>query len=320
MEQEMIDEDFLEGLEDIDWDELEELCGSESVCCIRGYNIGGESDHDVCCSELDKENTRPSSCNDSAVDLVETAPIVPRFTKRVSDDQVCQAIVERIPKNTAKSTTWGTSVFEAWCKERNTEKKVIEMTDKELNDHIACFVHEAVKKDGCTPYPPNSLYQIVASIQRHLEESGHPGVAFFNEESPTFDILRKSLDARMKELTSQGYGINKKSAEPITQDMETKLWEDGIFSRETGTGLMNIVYFYNCKLFGLRAGDEHRSLIVDQYEFGTSGGCEYMKLNGRSSKTYNGGLKHRKLTAKSLRIFSVDELDGEILLVALSST
>ena len=62
------------------------------------------------------------------------------------------------------------------------------MTDMELNDPITRFVHEA----GSTPYPTNSLYQIVVSIQRYLKVCGR-AVAFFNEQSSTFDTLRKSL-------------------------------------------------------------------------------------------------------------------------------
>ena len=327
------EEDYTKGLEDIDWNidwsEVEELCGVDSVCCIRreqqdascdGGEICGDDivccvpkEEDASCDRVDDGNRVSSKefeggygDGDSTVPVVEAA--APRFKRQVSSEQVSKAIIERVPKNTAKSTSWGVGIFEAWCMERNIMKKAVEMTGEELNDSIARFVHEAVKKDGCTPYPPNSLYQIVVSIQRHLKESGRADVAFFNEQSATYDVLRKSLDARMKELTSQGHGTSKKSAEPITRDMEAKLWDDGLFSRKTGTGLMNIVYFYNCKLFGLRAGDEHRSLTVDQYRFGTSDGCEYMEFSGRSTKTYSGGLKHRKLEAKSLRIFSVAEI------------
>ena len=64
----------------------------------------------------------------------------------------------------------------------------------------------------------------------------------------------------MKELTSLGYGIQKKQAQPITREMESMFWDKGIFSRESAAGLLNIVYFNNCKLFGLRAGLSHRKL------------------------------------------------------------
>ena len=141
--------------------------------------------------------------------------------------------------------------------------------------------------DG-TPYPPNSLYQLVVSIQRHLRESGRPEVSFF--DSPMFDTLRKSLDAWMKELT-YGYIVG----------------EGHIFC-ESCKGLLNVVYFYNCKFFGLRSGDEHRSLDVEQFHFGVSDGIDYVEYIGRTSKTYKGGSNQRKLSPKHLRVYAVPEL------------
>ena len=150
--EEEFEEDFLKGLEDTDWDadwdEIEELCGGDdSLCCIKKGNISDSEEAQV-----------KTTC----------------FAKHVDDDQICKAISERIPRNTIKSTNWGNSVFEAWFFERDIDKKAVDMTDGELNKYISWFVHEAVKQDGCSPYPPNSLYQIVVAIQRHLTESGHP--------------------------------------------------------------------------------------------------------------------------------------------------
>jgi hypothetical protein len=84
----------------------------------------------------------------------------------------------------------------------------------------------------------------------------------------------------MKELAEGGHGAERKSDEPITQEMEESLWDKNIFTRKTGIGLLYIVYFYNCKFFGLRAGDEHRSLCVDQFSFGESDGCQYLQFTG----------------------------------------
>ena len=141
-----------------------------------------------------------------------------------------------------------------------------------------------------------------------VRENGRPEIAFFDDRSLVFDNLRKSLDARMKQLAKDGLGLNRKSAEPISRKMESQLWEKGIFSRQTSEGLLHVVYFYNCKLFGVPAGDEHRSLTVEQFGFGISDGSEYVKFSGSTSKTYNGGLKHRKLAPKALKIHSVPEL------------
>ena len=109
------------------------------------------------------------------------------------------------------------------------------------------FFQEAVKKDG-QPYPPNSLYQITVSLQRQLRENGRPEVSFFDERNPAYTTLHRSLDARMKQLTSEGIGTETISAEPVSADMEAVFREKGIFS----DGLLNAVCFYNCKFFGLR--------------------------------------------------------------------
>ena len=122
-----------------------------------------------------------------------------------------------------------------------------------LNELMANFLQEACNKHG-SDYIPSTL---LAAVQQHLNKNSRPEVRFFDEKDPTFSLLRQSLDARMKELTAAGLGCSKKS---ITPEMEDKLWRKEIWTRETGRGLINPVYWYACKMFGLRAADEHRGL------------------------------------------------------------
>ena len=284
-------------LEDVDLDEnsdeIGELCGTESLCCVSQAHIT---------EPLAREETSHDDDQVNTCTVATTTTPTPRFPKRVTNDNfIKKAVLERVPKNT-RSTNWGVRVFEAWCVERQCIGSVVDMSDKDLDSNISQFVHEAVKRDGT----PNSLYQLVVSIQRHLGELGRPKVSFL--DSPMFDTLRKSLDARMKELTAQGLGVERKLAEPITQDMEAILWEKGIFSVESCKGLINVMYFYNCKCFGLRSGDEHRSLDVEQFRFCVSDGIDYVEYIGRTSKTYKGGLNQRKLLPKNLRVYAVPEI------------
>ena len=295
------DTDFLKQLEDIDrdedWSEIERLCGTESLCCVSNVQEEAgnfEAGHDE--REMDDHSSTSS----------QTATTSRRFKNIVDEKDVEKAIVSRVPKNTSRSTNWGVGIFQEWCTERKIETQILSMSEDELNRYIARFVHEAVKKDGETPYPPNSLYQIVVAIQRFLRENGRPEINFFDQVA--FDTLQKSLDARMKELTSEGFGTNRRQAQPISKQMEATLWEKEIFSRTSGEGLLNIVYYYNCKLFGLRAGDEHRALCVEQFCFGQAEDGAYMQFTGRSCKTYQGGLHHRKLCPKELKIFAFPEL------------
>ena len=83
------------------------------------------------------------------------------------------------------------------------EENIVEMSSDQMNSLLSRFVQEATRQDR-KPYPPSSLYNIVAAIQRFLHEKGHPDISFFDVKAPEFDLLQKSLDARMKELTSEG--------------------------------------------------------------------------------------------------------------------
>ena len=90
-----------------------------------------------------------------------------------------------------------------------------------------------------------TLFQIIAALQRHLRENGRPEIAILDASNPTFDITRKTLDAKMKALTSQGIGVSTKSAQPLTIEQEEKLWEIGLFGIHSADALLNTVFLYN---------------------------------------------------------------------------
>jgi hypothetical protein len=120
----------------------------------------------------------------------------------------------------------------------------------------------------------------------------------------SFAKLRLALDARMKQLTATGVGIVRKQAEPLTEDHELILWDKGLFTTETSEGFLYLMFFYNCKLFGLRGGDEHRSLEREQFIVGEDETGKYLNFIGRSAKNLQGGLKQRSVTSKNLKIYA----------------
>ena len=65
---------------------------------------------------------------------------------------------------------------------------------------------------------------------------------------------------------------------------------------------------HNCKCFGLCGGDEHWNLEVEQYSIGQDEHGRYLRFVGRSSKNYHGGLQHRRVQNKDLRIYSKPEM------------
>ena len=218
--------------------------------------------------------------------------------------------MEEFPKNTKQCTNWGMSVWKDWCKARGITSAIEDMSSTDINHHMAHFVHETRRRDGAE-YPASSLVNIVSSIQRYLKENGRPDVSFYDEKNIDYDHLRKSLDARMKDLTRRGIGLQKKQAQPKTPEMEAILWQKNIFSRETGKGLQNIVFWYASKIFGLRAADEHRTLECEQFSMQRDEkGDLFLRFSGRSCKNYQGGLRQRKVESKDLKVYA-DDSRGE---------
>lgn len=103
-----------------------------------------------------------------------------------------------------------------------------------------------------------------------------------------FSIFRRALDAEMKEGTRLGIGLQNKKVEkmPVDESDEAKFWEMGILGKKTANSLLNVVYFYNGKLFSLRGG-EHRNICLNNFEIGDN----YIRFEENVSKTYHGGLK-----------------------------
>ncbi|XP_048257305.1 uncharacterized protein LOC124152981 [Haliotis rufescens] len=112
----------------------------------------------------------------------------------------------------------------------------------------------------------------------------------------------------MKRLTAKGLGTKTKQAEPITEESENTLWEKNMFGDSTSQSLLNTDFYYNCKLFGLRACDEHRSLQVEQIIVDKDQIGDYIEFRGTTAKNYNGGLYHRSVEAKNIRHHTTGDL------------
>ena len=95
----------------------------------------------------------------------------------------------------------------------------------------------------------------MSGIQRYLRENGRAAVSFFDEKDATYDLLRKSVDAKMKTLAKEGIGCRIKPAQPITPEMEHLLWQNNTFGRLTGESQTNTFFCYTCKMFELHAAD-----------------------------------------------------------------
>ena len=237
------------------------------------------------------------------------------FGQGTSKEMIDDAILTRIPKKTHQTTQWAVSVFRSWSITREVKKPFEKLSDEELAELMPHFVMEARRQDK-SPYPPNTLVQLVSGIQRHLRENGRPTISIFGEHSELFARTRNALDARMKQLTRDGVGIETKQAQPLSEEDEESLWSHGVFSVSEGWGFTYAIFWYNCKMFGLRGGDEYRSLVREQYEVSSDKHGRFLRFKGRNCKNVQGGLKQRKIQFKDLKIYARPDL-GDRCAVAL---
>lgn len=118
---------------------------------------------------------------------------------------------------------------------------------------------------------------------------GNP-LNFLDEKNICFQGFRQALSAKMSELTSQGIGIVKRQAEPLSENDEKCLLEKNILGNSTSKSMLYSVFFYNSKLFGLRGIDEHRNLAINQFELHDENDNDrpLIIFKGRTNKTCKG--------------------------------
>ncbi|ESO98023.1 hypothetical protein LOTGIDRAFT_174460 [Lottia gigantea] len=205
--------------------------------------------------------------------------VVERFQTQVSQFEIDTLIHSQTNANTRKNTKWSLNIFNEWRKCRskgdNDIPELQDMTAEELDYWLQRFIVELRKMNG-DEYSPKSVYYIICGLMRHLKDH-NISINILEEADTRFLLTRKVLDAKMKELVSQGVGCKPKTADPVSNEDEYKLWNSGVFGFTNSTSLQYTVFFYACKLFGLRGRDEHRHLEADQFELGQRCLCTVFK-------------------------------------------
>ncbi|XP_068742306.1 zinc finger MYM-type protein 3-like [Montipora capricornis] len=141
---------------------------------------------------------------------------------------------------------------------------------------------EVAKKTG-KRYPAKTIYGIVCGIRRHLEEkNGTEALNPLDNSDRRFTLFRRALDTELKDATREGLHVKnkKEEKESVTEEEEELFWNLNLLGMSTAKPLLNTVYFYNGKLFGLRGG-EHRSLVLTNFEVGFN----FVKFEENSCKT-----------------------------------
>lgn len=130
----------------------------------------------------------------------------------------------------------------------------------------------------------------------------HKTPNIFAKNDPRFENFHTTMNSSYRGLRAQGIGADKHSSEPFSKEEENLLWTSGVFCTDNPVGLQKAVFFYNGKIFCLRGGNEHRSLMLSQLKR-VSDGYIYTE---NASKNRPGGISQLKLKNKCVTILEND--------------
>ena len=167
------------------------------------------------------------------------------------------------------------------------------------------FITEVRKLDG-QHFPGKTLYEIIVSVQMHLETFG---LTWKLIDGNNFTSLKFTLDIVMKQRASSGIGFSVRQAQVLSFSAEDFLWCNGFLGTSNPKQLLNTVVFILGMSCALRAGKEHRSLRSFGFDSQLSW---HMDSNGNRYFTYHedlglktnkGGIKHRKISQKVVNVY-----------------
>ena len=238
---------------------------------------------------LNKENVTPTNSGETEIQS-ETLPAKKkklslakskneqppndRFNMTIDDESLREATKAFCPKNTMSNNKWAVKNFAEWIEARRKKLgepqkpyREILFTDnaKELSHWLSAFVKETRKEDG-GEYTPKTLYMLIAGLQREMRLHKQSDQVFNVLSDEQFEGFRNVCDHEFRRLHQKGVGTDIHRTEALTEDDECKLWESGVLNVDTPTGLFNCVFLYNGKNFCLRGGEEHRNLMLSQFQ------------------------------------------------------
>ncbi len=182
--------------------------------------------------------------------------------------------------------------------------ELLQIENDELDGALSFCIGEVRNQSG-QEYQPKTLYEMLIAIQHYFRYNGR-NVNFLDD--PQFSTIKRVLDAKMKELSQKGIGINRKQADIITIHQENALWNKGLLGTDTPQKLLDTIVYSIGLNFALRAGQEHRNLRTgptSQLKLIPSDdeGRRYLLYKEDVSKTNCGGLLHRKVEPKVTRAY-----------------
>lgn len=230
-----------------------------------------------------------------------------RFKESTTDEEVKNLTKGYIPDNTQKNTAWAVKVFSEWrfAREEKCPEDLLTSGNVDLlNYWLPRFVNEARKTDG-TPYPPRTINQILAALQRFMLGENHLLPKFLDRHNAIFRPIHNACDSVYHSLHSTGVGTSVRHTSVITDEEEAKLWDCGILAISNPKSLQRAVFYYVEKRFCIRGGDEQRRLGPSQFKRSSEPDCvTYIEFG---SKNNSGRLKDFRYENKEVPCPAIPE-------------
>ena len=231
-----------------------------------------------------------------------------RLGEPIPDHVVDEMSKKKYALKTYAQMKWCVGMYHVWKFQRNQLypgsikldlEDVSTFTMDNIVSDVSRFILEIRKRNG-DEFPPKSLKHIVLVLQMHFASLGFQ-YEFLDD--PKFSKLTNCLDNKMKLNASKGLGRKKRQAEVLEPEEIRLLWEKRLLGDHSPQALLDTLLICGGIVFGLRAGQEHRSLRREgfdpQYEFVDVDNLECIHYTEDvSTKTNNGGLKHDNLDPK----------------------
>ena len=190
----------------------------------------------------------------------------------------------RVPEN-----GYNESIFNA------NLSNLADLDEASLCESLCHFIPEVSKSKGEELYPVKTLYQLIVTIQKHLNVNK---IAWKLIDGAAFENVKIMLDNVMKEHTELNVGPVKKQAELITYAQENLLWKEGHLGEQNPDQLRETVLYLLGVNLALRAGDEHYLLRREipgkasqlSFEHNTDGVRCLVYREDTCTKTNDGGI------------------------------
>ncbi len=263
--------------------------------------------------------------SDSEEDEGQSEPVVRRFQDPVKPEELEKLGQKTFATSTERKIMWAVNLFQDWhflrIREPGSDGRLCwcDLKDGRIQlsnlSYCLCkFLSEVRRLDG-TEFPAKTLYSIVVMIQMHFDKMGKQWKLIDGLE---FLQVKHTLDNLMKSRSLQNVGSENKSADPISLEAENLMWRSGVLGEDMPVKLRDTVMFLIGLSFALRGGEEQRRLCAPGFNPQITvkvneSGKKYLEyVEDMSSKSNQGGLKHRSCKPKVVRAYGNTNFDHDL--------